>query len=141
MSKITTFDRTTCQIVRTKIDEALKPLSNELGISIRSGNGKFASTTFSLKIEMACVATDGTVSSKEAEEFKMLANSWGMKPEDLGKQIMIRGTPYKITGSKCRSYKFPNIAQNVTNGKMFKFPFSTIKAALGYSVSAVDILG
>lgn len=138
MPKINMFDRSACEVLRKEMDFAIQNIANKFGISIRTGNGKFTDTTFTLKIEMACVSENGEVSSKEAEEFKMLANSWGMKPEDLHKTIIIHGTSYQITGSNCRSYRFPITAKNIQNGKGFKLPLASVKAALGYKVEATD---
>ena len=113
-------------------------MAEELGISIKTGSGSFTATTFTLKIECATIGESGIVLDKEAEEFKLLANSWGMKSEDLGRTVLINGESFEIKGASSRSWKFPIMVNNLKTGRGWKFPVKTVKRALGYVVTGME---
>jgi hypothetical protein len=139
---IKTIDRMACRVIRDEVDTALKAIGDRHGIVVKSlGGGTFSPERFTFKVEAAVVGEGGEVLSKEADEFRTCANMYGMKGEDLGKVFTVHGTDYRIRGMKMRSFKFPIMAERVSDKRGFKFPLSTVKAALGYKVTAQDIVG
>ena len=92
---ITSFDRVSCRILSKDIEEALQAAASKHGIVAKIGRGTFTGGHFTLKVEFSTVGQDGTVNSKEAEDFKSYATLYDLKPEDLGKAITFgpRGTP------------------------------------------------
>lgn len=52
---------------------------------------------------------------------------WEMKPEDFGKEIIVRGEVYKIYGCKPKSSKYPILGKDLKSGKVYKLPVYAVK--------------
>jgi len=130
---ITQIDRSVCRLLRERLDISLKALAEELGVEIEAGNASFNGSNATFKLKISTKNNDGTVNSKEAEDFKMYAFRWGLKPEDLNKEVIINGETYRISGAKPRSSKYPILAEQLTGsraGTTFKFTPFRIQLAL-----------
>ena len=140
MSKITSFDRSTCRTVSQRVMEVLldSGIEEELGIKLNYTGGRFGSTNLTLKIEAAVVAEDGSVQTKTVEAFKLMAKHYGLEPDDLGKQFTIGGKVYTITGLNTRAHKMP-IQADRFDGRGFKFPVSSVQRALGRKTTTPSI--
>lgn len=128
--KITAFDKPSCRALRIAVEAKLQEVAKEFGIAIKTGNGTFTRSNFNFKVEACVFANDGTVLSKEAEEFKRFAPSYGLEASDLGKEFVLRGETYKIKGLSSRSTKFPIFATKLSDGKCYKFPEDMVKTLL-----------
>lgn len=71
----------------------------------------------------------GIVLSPEAEAFKVLAPTEGLKSDHLGQTFSTHGETYKVTGLNSRATKMPIQADRVSDGARFKFPVSMVKSA------------
>lgn len=131
MAKIKSFDRTTCRLIGSKVEEVLNKLGDELGVKFSYKGGTYGDTNLTMKIEVATVSSDGVINSREAESFKQLAHFYGLKEEDLNAPIMVRGEKYIITGLKARSGKFPILVKRERDGQGFKLPVESVVKALG----------
>jgi hypothetical protein len=131
MSKIKSFDRATCRLLGKKVEEALAPLAEELGISFDYKGGRFSSNAVTMKIEAATLSADGSVNSKEAEAFKQLAKMYGFEDKDLNAEFTVGGDKYAIKGLNTRAHKMPIQADRVRDGRGFKFPADAVLRALG----------
>jgi len=139
MGMIQVIDRTVCKVIRQTIDEALKEAGKKLGVDIKTvGGGTFTENSYRVKVEAAVIGASGVVENKGVAEFKMFASAYGMKEEDLGREIAIYGQKYVIKGMASRSQKFPILAERA-DGKGFKLPLSAVKAALGYKLEPMDV--
>ena len=134
--EIKSFDRPTLKVIGEAIDKALYAVAREYDISIKRGGGAFDATNFRFKVECSIIVK-GTVVTKESQQFKQYASLYGMKPEDLGKQILFGGKAYKITGLRLTSRKFPVMAERY-DGRTYFLPLSSVKDALGYHVTDAD---
>jgi len=124
-TQITTFDRSACREVGTRIDEALAALAADLGIQITRKGGTFTAGNFTLKIECAVKSADGTVETREAVDFKRLAHLYGLKPEHLGMTFRRMGKTYTVIGIKTRARKYPILCRT-SDGKTYKMPEQTV---------------
>ena len=130
--KITGIDRSTIKLIRDRIDAALTDLADELGVTIKVGHASYSSSNVTYKVEVATESDDGTANTKDAEAFRLNAKAWGLSPDDLGKTFAVPRHPrtiYKIIGARPQSWKYPILAET-QNGKVYKFPASSVKAAL-----------
>lgn len=115
-----------------EFEAALAELGEKYGVKFNLGNAKIdMSGTVTMKFTAAPIAADGTVASTEASDFKLYARGWGLSADDLKKEIIYGGVRYEIVGAKPRSYKFPILAKNLTDGKNYKLPIEGVKKALG----------
>lgn len=138
--KIKQFDVPTLKALRVEIDQALKAVGEKFDITLRAGNGSYTPETAHFKLEMGIKGENGQTVTKEATDFKRYAPMYGMKAEDLGKEIKVGIDTYVITGLSTKSRKFPINATNKANGKGYKLPMSAVKKALGYEVTAMDMM-
>ena len=127
---MTEIDRPFLDKARTHIDKALAEVGKELGVSIKTGNCRYSSSTFTFKLEGCLIGDDGNAVTKEAESFTMLASSYGLKPEDLHKEFKNGGETFQIVGLKYRARKFPIQAKRLSDGVVYKFPADTVRFAL-----------
>jgi len=139
--KITQFDRKTCQMLGSAVEEALQQVSKNFGISINCKGGTFSSTNFTMKIEAAVIGQNGDILSKEVENFKMYCGMYNLLPDDLGKSFKANdGNTYQIKGLTNRGGKFPILAVNLTNGKTYKLPERMVQRGLGRKVRPMNDL-
>jgi len=127
---ITQIDRSTCRLLRDKINESLKDLAEELGVNIEAGNASYTNENATVKLKVSTKNIDGTVNSKEADDFKRCASSWGLTPEDLNREFTIHGKTYKIVGANPRASRYPINAKRVSDGKGFKLAAFQVQLAL-----------
>lgn len=126
---IKTIDRETCRLLRDRIEQALAPLGQELGIKFNAGNASFNPSNVTFKLEAAITNADGSVETKEATDFKQLASLYGLKADDYGKPFSTFNGTYNICGLARKSHKFPILAKNA-KGKVYKFAVEQVKLGL-----------
>jgi hypothetical protein len=124
------FDKSTIKALRPKIEAALQELAEAEGISIDLGSARFDSSNCTFKLILSTVNTDGTVNTKEGEDFKFYGpNRYGLKAEALDATFTRQGEQWTITGCKPRSSKYPILAKN-RNGKTYKFAPEDVKRGM-----------
>lgn len=129
--KIGIIDRNACKRIRQELEHAIDVQSEvweSYGLKVKVGSARFTSSSVEFKVEVATVAEDGTVASREAREFKTYAPLFGLKAEDLGRKFQAGGRTYTVTGCKPRSKS--SILADRDDGKRYKFPPETVKALL-----------
>ena len=77
----------------------------------------------------------GAVNMAESD-FISMAPIYGIPAENFGKTFISNGKSFTISGFAPRNRKLPVLAKCV-EGKGFKFPVSTVKAALGIPVTNI----
>lgn len=108
----------------------LDGVGKAMGCKITVGNGTFGSTAV-FKVELAPLGEDGEAASREGDNFKALARTYGLDPADLGREFPFGNTFYRLTGANPRCTSKPLLACN-RQGKTYKFSTSAVRAALGY---------
>jgi hypothetical protein len=105
------------------LNQALVAIAEKHGVQLKVGNGTFRADNATLKIEIAAIDDNGTAKTKEASDFERCANSYGLKPEDLGTEFTFQGKTLTLVGAKPRSTKYPLLATD-TVGRTWKLPVS-----------------
>lgn len=125
MKKMTS---STVATLRDAINEALKSLGEQHGVTIHCGNAKYDefSVTFSLVADIA--ATEDF--DPEREKWAKHVAFTGLTPEDYGKPIYIGDTQYIICGFNS-SAKKNCIKLKAPNGQEYIADTATVLAALG----------
>ena len=119
------MDKNKMRQVREYLNKILEENPNDLGVNIEVANGSYSFSNGHFKITVADVSQDGTVHTREAEDFKTLGSYYGLDPEWLNKTFQYRGVEHKIVGYKSRSKKYPVLVE--AEGKTYKFPVDLIK--------------
>lgn len=132
MAHITQFDRTNIRFLRLEIEQALAAIGTKYGIEIKGGNATFVPTNMTIKLELTTKTADGTVVSKEREDYKQFASAVGLKPEWLDREFTSQRMTFKITGlntnairRRGRGVSRPVVCL-AANGKIFVFDIAAI---------------
>ena len=132
-NKITRLDRPTVKYIRKRLESAVKPLAEELGVVIDIGNCTFKTSNCRFQLKISVLDSDGKPITEEIDSFRSSAKLFGLEPDDLGKEFTFQGQSYTIYGFKPKSRKYPVIAKS-DNGKKYKFACRTVLGALGREV-------
>jgi hypothetical protein len=129
MTKITKLDRTSLQALRSPIETVLLALGNELGLSLKLGNGSFgdgaeASFKLILKVDDPAVKSAAEKANWDRNcryigvDYNDFENS-GLRPEDFGTEFSYSAQTYRTTGIAVKgknSSKFPILCE-IVSGK------------------------
>lgn len=126
---ITHIDRNVARDVQARIQNLLKDLEEETGLEVKIDKMRFSSGSVSMNVNAGLGVDIGETAM--GRQFKMLASRYGLAPEDLGKNFMINGTLFKITGLKTTRPKFPVEGERVCDGQPYKFTPHQVRMALG----------
>jgi len=148
--KISIINRQSCRTVQEAALAELQKVADKYGLVVQSGGGTFTSTSFRFKVEFAVVDDSGVAQSRDATHFERYCTLYGLKPEDLGREFVYRGSKYTIVGLSSRSRKFPILTTQEGRGAgQVKFTKqlvldclkSTPKAKPGTSKAAAENTG
>lgn len=137
--KIKQIDRQIIPLIRSEIDQALKALAEKFDVTISAGNASFTPESVTFKLAVTTKGEGGKVETKEGKDFKLYAEMYGLKKEDLGKEIKVGINTYIITGLALKSRKYPVTVTDTRSGTGYKLQMSAVKRALGYPVTAFDL--
>lgn len=73
--KISSFDRTTIDVLRAAVDLALAKVGELHGIRLSTGRITYRTHNCVIPVEAAIIAADGTVASREAEDSRRTPRS------------------------------------------------------------------
>ena len=131
--KIKGLDRPTVKHITKRLETAVRPLAEELGLAIEIGSCTFNTSNCRFQLKVSVLDGDGKAITEESESFRSNAKLFGLEPDDLGKEFVFRGQSYNICGLKPKSRKYPVIARS-DNGKDYKFTCRMVLSALGREV-------
>jgi hypothetical protein len=123
------FNKTNIKILTDKLSKLIEPLEKEFDIKIKRKSGKYTDNSLTLGFEILKIDDSGSV-VKNADDFKLYAQMYGLEESDLERIFEYRGKNYKITGINPRSTKYPIQATDIFSKKKYKFPISIIGQAL-----------
>ena len=123
------MDKALARKIKTEIENTLAK-NGIPGCQISIKGGTIWPNAVIFKMEVAEIQ-NGQVMSTDATEFiehAGLANNF--KAEDLGKKVFVNSEEYELIGAKWYT-KYPILMKRISNGKTYRFPSSTVLAALG----------
>ncbi len=124
--KIKSFDKATAIAFGSELEALTAKLAKKYGISIAVKSRKYGTDTYSAKIEAACIASDGTVLTKEAKayDWRYAVHGYSVK---RGGKIASGGVLFEVTGYNSRARRMPIQAKRCSDGVGFKFTESVVK--------------
>lgn len=124
-------DKKSLASLRIELDAALAKLGEKHGLKIHAGNARFEGdgSSVEFKLSIARINTDGSVESKERAAFRQLAASFGMKPTDLDRKLVIGSRMLTIVGLMPRRSK-PIVLKEQATGREYLYPVEPIVAML-----------
>ena len=105
--KVTSFDKPTIKAIRMAMDNALATVEKEYGITIKTGNARFSGNEVTFKVKANTQSSDGTINTKEADNFELYKNSIGLGWLEVGDRIMLQGKYFTLKGYNTRARKSP----------------------------------
>ena len=97
-----------------------------------SGGVTYSDTNLRFKVELAKVEEDGNALTREAQSYLTHCALEGMKEESLFQVgTSPNGDKMKLLGANTRSYKYPILAENLTQGKAIKMGWGFAKRIWG----------
>lgn len=119
------------QITR-EIQSALADVFEQHGLVLRTKSGKYG-PAYVLTIEGIPAADDGDTVNKNAPEalaYTEAAAFYGLPADGLGREFIVNGDTFVITGLNERAPKMPVQGTRVSDGKRFKFSPGTVIGGL-----------
>lgn len=123
------MNRTQLEILRNKLTAALDAERFD-GFKATVGKCTYGDNHCSFKVEFAVVTKEGTVLTREAEDFLMFCDSYGFKKEDMGRVVVIKSEQYRIIGAKWGN-KYDICTERVNGGAKYSWQSRGILNALG----------
>lgn len=117
------LDRATVLNLQARMLEQLRPLADELGLTLSAGKSQFTSTEATVGIRIAVAPTDGV--TPEERLFRENAPFFGLGDEDYRRTFLSGGQAFQLVGLKPRNRKYPLIGEN-GSGTRYKFPFEVL---------------
>jgi len=111
-----------------EMTEILNKYGKTVGVEFSVGNMRYDSdgSRVSTKIEVTKVGAE----SKEAADFRLLAHNYGLDPDAVGKDIVVDGEAFTITGMRPRSRKYPICVKRKSDGQLMKYDAAIVRLTL-----------
>ena len=124
------FDRDRAKRIQDDMLRALKAVEDQHGVKFEIGRTAIGDT-IQMSVECSRIGPGGRAFNKELLDFKQFADGYGLKPEDLGRTFVVRGTPYEIVGLNIAAPKYPILGKCKASGRIYRFPAQLVATALG----------
>ncbi len=125
------MDKAQARNIATRVQELLKPLEEECGLTVSPRGGSFdPSGNLVLRVEFA-ETQNGVAMTREAVRLIQQGVLYGLPDGCLGKEFVTGGQTFVLTGMSTRSEKWPFTARNVGDGKTYKMSKSAVLAGFG----------
>jgi len=101
------MDKSKVKNLRDELQEVLNDFGKNHSVDVRVGNASFSESNVTFKVEVSELSSDGSAITKEVSDFNSLAELYGFSKEDLGKEVVINGERFTISGFKRSSKRYP----------------------------------
>jgi len=129
MTTIKHIDRNVARLLGEELEKAAQEIAKRYGLQVKGAGGSYMAGSFTAKTEFAVIGENGIAETKDVEAFRLLASSFGLAAEDLGRTFVKDGKKHTICGLRPKADRFPILARR-EDGKTFKFPAATVKVML-----------
>ena len=124
-TKIKEIDGSTAEYVMARIEDMLRTLAKELGVSLTLGKCSFRPTNGRFQVKLSVLDSNGETITEEMADFKSHAQHYGLLPEDLGRRFVFQGQSFELCGLNRKSRKYPFIGQS-SDGTQYKFTIEDV---------------
>ena len=117
------------------VNETIAEVLARFGVELTKTRGKYSDTDLTVTLTFTELAADPTAintNTQEARHYTMLAATYGLDPELLGKEVEIDGKVFTILGWNTRAPRNP-IQMRGADGKLYRGPIGW--AARGKAVT------
>lgn len=125
--KIKSITRGTAALIQDRVKMALADIEQETGLKIEVDLNTIASEGMTLKVK---ASLDLPLEETDAgRAFIALAGRYGLSASDLGRDFMLGGDVFRLTGIKTSRPKYPLQGVRVKDGKDYKFTVGQFTSA------------
>ena len=118
VKKIANIGRAECRFLSEELLTAIQRTVNKHGLTASYDTGRYGGHTATLSFKLDVPALSEKVASEDA---KLLGANFS-----VGYVFKSNGDEFKVTDFKLRRRKYPVSAQNMSNGKNYKFTVEAI---------------
>ena len=118
MAKMKDIGRAECRILSEELEGVIQRAVNKYGLTASSATGRYGGHTVTLSFKLDVPARAEKAASRDAD---LLGAKFG-----IGYVFKSNGDEFKVTGFNLRRRKYPVSADNVLNGRGYKFTVETI---------------
>ena len=118
MSKIKNIGAAECEIFREELVPLIQQAMDKHGLTVSYAGGKYGGHTVTLRFKLDVPAIAEKVANKDGE---LVGANFG-----VGYVFEVNGDEFKVTDFKLRRRKYPVSAENMSNGKNYKFTVEAI---------------
>jgi len=119
--------RATAKQMMKDVETALQSVALKYNMSVKTNGSTY--DDLSLKPRIEFIGVDAAGNSKIKVDFERHAEMFNLKPEWLGKTVIVNGLDAKIVELSTRSRKWPVIVE-VANGDKYKMDPRSVRAQL-----------
>jgi hypothetical protein len=138
--KITKFDRDNVRQINAEAEVLLRPLAEKYGLVLDKKRGCFGQEELPVLLQFLVRKEDaeGNAMTAIAQDFVRFAQLFGLAPTDLNREFSNDGgaTKFRVTGLNRKAQKTPVIAENLRNGKSYRFRAEQVKFLLSLTKAA-----
>lgn len=139
---IATESAAACAEIQAGMLAVCKKFFAETGLSIESagwrGPGPAPDFEFHLTFRVTVPAIRDRPPAPSEKVFAQVAERYGLKPGDLGREFSVRGERFRIIGIDPRRSKYPISAERISNSALYKFPSDEVAKQLKEETSSVN---
>ena len=119
--KIETMDRASVKVLAIAVEQAMKQVAEDFGVTYAYKGGTFDPGTgvFYPKGEFSLPDSGRRAFERDAHQF-------GLTSEHFGATFVSNGQEFRVTGINTRAPKYPIKATCLLSGKPYKFPASVV---------------
>lgn len=129
MSERSNLDRAAVKAMIPELEKQVKLLALSMGMEGQvEGNFKFDPSSVSFKVKLVLKKVGFPSQEKVWEDgWNTLCRQHGsLNYALLGQTFPLKDHQYKVVGAKPDASKYPVLAKRVSDGKVYKFPLSTV---------------
>ena len=112
-----------CALIKRQMLEACRRIITEHGLVIEEVDswGFEPGFYFEPAFRVSIPAPDGAAYNPDKELFEVIAEEYGLAPDDYGREFSTGRELFRITGIEPRRPKYPISAERIPDRKGFKF--------------------
>ena len=122
--QIKEFNRSTIDLVRAAITEAVSSIEQKYNMSVTVGNIGYRSFECGARLEIKLISKEANVQSKEDGSSK--CEYLGLPKDCIGKEFTSKGTIYEIDSINTRARVYPVVVIKKSTGQKYKFKVNAI---------------
>lgn len=125
---INQVDRSTVKMLLDEAEEALGQIAMKHGIVVARKHCTYSKTEVPVAFKFVVPerTEDGEAVDPKETEFRKYARRFGLEPDDYGKSFKTYNGLFRVSGIKPRGKKYNVLAENVANGRTYKFPANQV---------------